>query len=1289
MRWAFSVADSTLWALVAVLGALPAGGLAQQPGPEDAALALLNGARLAYNEGKCDLAAERFREFLKLYGGHKQAPSAHYGLGLSLLEAPQKDYAGAIQSLQQVVGRGDFPDRPLALYYMGAAQRGAGEQALGQAAAKPNEAPQHGTAAMQNFTQAAQSFAAAAAAFAARATTKPPTPPAAPPADLEWAARAGCDHAEMLLRLSKFKEAASLAEAFLADHAMTKSGCRDLARYHLGYAHFAMKDYLAAGRALSQLAPFQQDFGLHARYLLARTHHLAEERPEAAAQYEAVLAGYEQRKKAAQEALKNPAALKPPQRASFEALVNSPPPDYILRASFYAALLLAEQGQYADALVGFSALIQKYPKSPLVPEAQLRQGYCQMELRNFPEAIKALQPLCQHPQLSDRALWWLGRSQIAAADPKNAQAYAQALAAAMNSIRAAADRAAQLAPSDPQAKLRRGDILMQLADTQQLAGQNKEAAATYQLVLTEKGNPDRAEEAMQRQVTALHLAGQYKESDALCQQFEKTYPNSTLLPAVLFRGAEGAYLTATAAARNPNLPNRQNELRRLFGEAISRYQRVIQEYPEFAYANLARYGMAAAHYRLGQYADARAILARIPEADRTGELAAVGYLLADCLIRTLPDEAGDALQAARLAQQARQAAKLLESFLAAQPNSPQAPDALLKLGHCCQRIAAVLAGPAQQQEMLTAAKAAYDRFLQQFGKDPSLPAAVFERAKCLALLGDANGASGELNRFRADPLRLSPVAPLALLRLSALLRAQNRPADAAAVLAQCRSWHEAELLKDPARSDWVPLLQYEHALAVKESGKLPEARTMLEALAKQFPAHPQAVNALWRAGECRREELTAQLGAARAAAANPAANPQQAAAAKQAMEQGLRELRQTIDGLEVQADGLGRRAPGSEQHLHMLYEVAWCYRVLAQAQIEAARHELQQQALEEVRGRLAKQRPPGEPAPALLAPEVPLSAISMRLAERAARDQYKRLIAAAAAHSAPSGEPPLAIQARFELAEMLAQRDEHDAALALLAQGLEKNPPLELGERIRLRMGCCFLAKQDAKSALAHVLALARSVGSPLNEEARYLAGEAYILQQDWANAVKELLPFRDQGPLQNVAGISDRALLQLGHAYAQAGQWDAARHTLNVLVQRFPQSPWVGQAHYGIGWSWQSQQQHDQAVSAYAQVTRQTAAEVAARAQLQIGLCRLEQKRYPEAVNALLAVPLTYDYPECSAAAWCEAARAYLAMNQPAEAAKLLQRVMKDHPGSRWAQLAQQRLAEIEQAPRLKAGKT
>src|SRR5207237_7349293 len=129
------------------------------------------------------------------------------------------------------------------------------------------------------------------------------------------------------------------------------------------------------------------------------------------------------------------------------------------------------------------------------------------------------------------------------------------------------------------------------------------------------------------------------------------------------------------------------------------------------------------------------------------------------------------------------------------------------------------------------------------------------------------------------------------------------------------------------------------------------------------------------------------------------------------------------------------------------------------------------------------------------------------------------------------------------------------------------------------------------------------------------------------------------------------------------------------------PNSPWVHEARYGMGWALQNLKKQDDAVNMYGQVTANTATEIAAKAQLQIGLCRMEQKRYPEATTALLVVPFTYDYPELSAVALIEAARTFSELKQEDQAAKLLQRVIKDHPESKWAEVARERLGALKKS--------
>ncbi len=1190
--------------------------------PDQAADMLLGSARRAYNEKNYPFAAQRFKEYLDRFGGHKEAPAARYGLALALLEGPEKDYARALDALQPLAGAKDFPDRPFVLYYLGLAQRGLGVRELTQAETKPQEAPQRRNAANARFDEAAKHFAAATPAFA----------------DLEWSARARCDQAEMQLRILKTKEAQATAAPFLKDPALEKSRLRPLGLYYHGYASFLLKDYQTAGHSLNRPALFADPvFGTHARYLVARIHHQGDEGAEAAAQYEAVVADQAKRKQDAAEALKRPDQFKndPEEKARLEALAHGKTPEFVARAGFYLGVLLYEGGRFADAQARLTAFVQQNLNAPLAADAQLRLGFCLVQLKQFADAVKTLQPLAdKEPRLADQALLWIAKAQAGAADPAKPQEYDQALKSALDTFRRAAEKAQQRAAADPEAKSRRADILLEMADTRQLARQYKEAAGVYAQLLGEKALPEREEEIMQRQAAALHLAGDYAESDRVCDHFRQAFPKSSLLPAVLFRRAENAYFVALAAEKNAGLPDRANHLAKLNEEVVRRYGVVAEKYPEFAYVNLARYGIAAAHYRKGDLEKALDVLKTIPDAERTGDLAPVPYLQADCLIRSAPAQADDALAAGKLQEQLESAAGLLEAFVGAQPNGPQTPDALLKLGYCRQRMAALLVQPQEKQKGFASARAAYERLIQTFPKHESQPTAVLERSKCLAQAGDVNGAVNELRRFGNDQaLKASSVAPMASLQLATYLRSQNKATEAVDVLAQCRQQHEANLQKDPSRAGWVPLLQYHHGVALKEAGKRVEARAVLDLVMRQSPGRPEAAEAALRWGQSLKDDGLQKIADARKKlATNP--KPEEASAAKKALEDGLKDVRDAVQYLEARAEEVKGRQPPVEARARMIYEAAWGYRTLAEAE----------------------SKPAGEAA------------------AQKARGHYRELLKA-------FPDAPLAGDARLELAELHTERGDHDGAIALLREGLDKEPPAELTERIRVRLGACLAAKGDPKAALAQFAAVAANPKSPHAAQALYRSGECLMTQGQYAEAVKSLSVFRDRGEFHNVAGVSDKALLRLGHALAQLKQWDASRQAHETLVGRFGNGPWVHEARYGVGWAWQNQKQYDQAVNAYSQVVNGTTTEVAAKAQLQIGLCRLEQKRYPEASSALLVVPFTYDYPEWSAVALCEAARAFAEQKQTGQAVRLLERVVRDHGMSAWAGVAKQRLGALKKS--------
>ena len=647
-----------------------AGSTAAQVPPEQQAELLLTSARKAYTERNYPFAAERFREYLQKFGGNPKAAEARYGLALTLIELPERNYAQAIEQLQPLAGNKGAPDYPFILYYLGLSKRALGLAELMQAATKPNEAPQRRQAANQRFGEAVKHFADAAGAFQER--SKPDPSAKEPTVAQEWQARCLCDQAEMELRLQKPKEARQTAAPFVKDAALARSRYVRLGTYYHGYASFLLKDYAGAARSLNRQDLFADaTFGSHVHYLMGRIHQNDGELTEAGQEYDAVLAEYTKQRNAAIEALKRADQFKsnPEEKARLEALVKAPP-EHVVSGAFAAATLHYEAGRFGEALGRFLDFTKMQPESPRLGEAQLHIGFCHVQLRQYPEAQQILAPLAQkYPALADQALLWLGKAQAANFDPNNPAAKTAALNAAINTIRQAADRAGQMGNADPEAKTRRAEALLELADTQQTAGQNREAAGVYEQLLNEKILTNRAEELTQRLAAAWHLAGDYPRSDQVCDRFLQEFPHSPLRAAVAFRQAENAYFTAVAAEKS-----KPAEAPKLFDEAARRLKSVIDKYPEFERNGLVRYSLGLTLHHKGDFENAQKVLDTIAAPERVGELAATAYLLADCVLRQAPAKVGDdAIAAGKLQEALTEAAQLLDSFTAGNPQARRRP----------------------------------------------------------------------------------------------------------------------------------------------------------------------------------------------------------------------------------------------------------------------------------------------------------------------------------------------------------------------------------------------------------------------------------------------------------------------------------------------------------------------------------------------------------------------------------------------------------------------------------------
>ncbi|MDP6504178.1 MAG: tetratricopeptide repeat protein, partial [Planctomycetota bacterium] len=219
--------------------------------------------------------------------------------------------------------------------------------------------------------------------------------------------------------------------------------------------------------------------------------------------------------------------------------------------------------------------------------------------------------------------------------------------------------------------------------------------------------------------------------------------------------------------------------------------------------------------------------------------------------------------------------------------------------------------------------------------------------------------------------------------------------------------------------------------------------------------------------------------------------------------------------------------------------------------------------------------------------------------------------------------------------------------------------------------------EQD-KEAIPLFESVIANVSTPLAPHAAFRCGEAFLRLKEDDKAAARFMLFIDQPAFQNLPGLSDRGLLRLGFAQAQQGQHAESQKTCALVITRFPRSPFLVEAHFAQGQALQSQKQFDAAIKAYAAVIAASANEYAARAQFQIGRCRMEKKLYPEAVQDFLKVVYTYDYPVWSASALCQAADASLAQKKTKEAGEFLQRVLTEFSKTSYAKLAKEQLDKL-----------
>ncbi len=290
----------------------------------------------------------------------------------------------------------------------------------------------------------------------------------------------------------------------------------------------------------------------------------------------------------------------------------------------------------------------------------------------------------------------------------------------------------------------------------------------------------------------------------------------------------------------------------------------------------------------------------------------------------------------------------------------------------------------------------------------------------------------------------------------------------------------------------------------------------------------------------------------------------------------------------------------------------------------------------------------------------------------AAADAYRRLLK-------QHPESKLAPAARTELAEFLYAEKKYDEAAALLEAVVADKKDIDpaTAAAASYRLGWCYEKLDRPEKAAAVFAAYAKDAPqSDLAASALLQAGLAYAGQGKLDEAEKSLAGMLAKYPKHDQAPI---ALLRLGEVQADQEKFDASLATNEAFVRKHPTHAYAYRAHFGLGWARENKQQYAAARQAYEAVTKATNGETAARAQFQIGETFLAERKFEEAVGALLAVEDVYAYPKWAARALLEAGRAFEQLKQPDLAEQQYAQLVLKYKDAPEAGLARERLKTLK----------
>jgi len=197
---------------------------------------------------------------------------------------------------------------------------------------------------------------------------------------------------------------------------------------------------------------------------------------------------------------------------------------------------------------------------------------------------------------------------------------------------------------------------------------------------------------------------------------------------------------------------------------------------------------------------------------------------------------------------------------------------------------------------------------------------------------------------------------------------------------------------------------------------------------------------------------------------------------------------------------------------------------------------------------------------------------------------------------------------------------------------------------------------------------------------ARYWMAEALFRRREYEAANDRFSQLAGETQDREDAWLATIPLRQ-SQILAQKEQWKPAYDLALSIKSRFPNFRQQYEADYVIGRCLALQTRLDQARDRFERVIRSPEGgktETAAMSQWMIGECYMHEREFDEAIKAYHRVESLFDYPRWQAAALLQAGICHQLKGEAAEATKLFDRLIEQHPETTFAEEAAERLQQL-----------